>query len=107
MIQDHHYILLPDHTVKVVPLMEWAQWFEWTYTGKHDRKVEKTQITDGVEVSTMFLWLDHQFGVGPPILFETMIFGWEHDQYTERYATWDEAVAGHKKAVDIATLAAN
>ena len=34
-----------------------------------------------------------------PILFETMIFGGEHDQYQERYATREEAVEGHARAV--------
>ena len=27
-----------------------------------------------------------------------MIFGGEHDQYQERYSTWDEAIEGHKNA---------
>ena len=46
-------------------------------------------------VSTVFLGLDHAFDGGTPLLFETMIFGGEHDEYQERYATWDEAEAGH------------
>jgi hypothetical protein len=50
-------------------------------------------------VSTVFLGLDHQWGDGPPLVFETMIFGGEHDQYQERYSTWDEAEAGHKQGV--------
>lgn len=33
--------------------------------------------------------------------FETMIFGGEHDQYQERYSTWDEAEAGHKRAIEL------
>lgn len=28
MSDNNYYILLPDHSVKAVPLMEWAQWFE-------------------------------------------------------------------------------
>jgi hypothetical protein len=53
--------------------------------------------------------LDHSFHfyengqrVGLPILFETMIFGGEHDQYQDRYATRDEALEGHKKALAMA-----
>ena len=45
--------------------------------------------------------LDHAFMGGPPLLFETMIFGGEHDQFQERYSTWEEAMAGHKKAVEL------
>lgn len=106
MIQDHHYILLPDHTVKVVPLMEWATWFESTFspTGAVNnlRRVEETNINDEVRVSTVFIWLDYAFG-GPPLIFETMIFGGKNDLYQVRYSTWDEAVEGHKKAVALAS----
>ena len=54
-----------------------------------------------VQVSTVFLGLDHRFGDGTPILFETMIFGGEHDEYQERYETWDEALEGHKRAIEM------
>lgn len=56
----------------------------------------------GAEVSTVFLGLDHQFGEGPPVLFETMIFGGPLDQEQWRYHTWEEAVAGHRAAVRMA-----
>lgn len=35
---------------------------------------------------------------GPPILFETMIFGGEHDQYQERCSTWEQARKAHPDA---------
>lgn len=58
---------------------------------------------NGTEVSTVFLGIDHSFGRGDgPILFETMIFGGPHDRFQERYATWDEAIAGHAKALALA-----
>jgi hypothetical protein len=49
-----------------------------------------------IMVSTVFLGLDHSYSEeGPPILFETMVFnGPLHDEM-ERYATYDEAEAGH------------
>lgn len=56
-------------------------------------------IIDGVRVSTVFLALDHGYGDEPPLLFETMIFGGKPDDYQERYSTWEEAEAGHKRAV--------
>ena len=52
-----------------------------------------------IRISTVFLTLDHQHGDGPPVLFETMIFGGEHDQDCWRYVTWDEAEKGHAEAV--------
>jgi len=63
------------------------------------RTVQKTRI--GVaEVSTVFVGIDHNFSSsGPPLLFETMIFGGEHDEYQERYSTWEEAEEGHERAV--------
>jgi len=69
---------------------------------KHvDRVVAKTQIGE-VGISTVFLGIDHRYdGGGPPLLFETMIFGGEHDKYQERYSSWDEAEAGHKKVVEL------
>jgi hypothetical protein len=65
-------------------------------------RVGLTKLENGTEVSTVFLGLDHAWGDGPPLLFETMIFGGTEDEYCERYSTWEEAEAGHKKAVEIA-----
>ena len=50
-------------------------------------------------VSTVWLGLDHSFGLGPPIIFETMVFGGEYDQYCTRYSTKEQARAGHKRVV--------
>lgn len=50
-----------------------------------------------VQVSTVFL------GVSIA-LFETMVFGngsYELDNYSRRYATWNEAEVGHKEVVDM------
>ena len=45
--------------------------------------------------------MDHQWGAGPPVLFETMIFGPAGgENYCERYSTWDEALAGHRRALE-------
>ena len=53
------------------------------------------------QVSTVFLAIDHAFGGGPPILFETMIFGGNReDIYMKRYCTWDEAEDGHQEALE-------
>lgn len=62
-----------------------------------DRTVAKTTIGQYL-VSTVFLGLDHQYGDGPPLLFETMVFGEEDwvEQYMDRYATWEQAERGHE-----------
>ncbi len=76
-------------------LMKWAKWYETA-----DRVVAKTQINDEVEVSTVFLGLDHSFGKGDPLVFETMIFGGNLDQEQDRYSTWEQAEQGHKHLVE-------
>lgn len=51
-------------------------------------------------VSTVWLGIDLGYwGWGPPIIFETMIFGGEHDSWCERYATKEAALAGHERVV--------
>lgn len=55
-------------------------------------------------VSTVFLCYDHAFDGGEPVLFETMILyrdGGFLDDFMVRYRTWEDAIAGHKKVVDI------
>lgn len=51
--------------------------------------------SNGVKVSTVFLGLDHSWGDGPPLLFETMEFGGPRDGDCDRCSTWDEAEAQH------------
>lgn len=92
-----HYIL-EGKEAKSVDLMTWAKWFE----NFENRRVDQTIINPEIRVSTVFLGLDHSFGDGPPLLFETMIFDGEDDEYQERYSTWDEAEKGHEKAVAVA-----
>ena len=88
---------------KVVPVentIEWAEWFE-----KADRTVAK-DVVGKLRVSTVFIGLDHNFMLkGPPLLFETMVFDDSGGMpqaaldIQERYATWDEAVAGHAEVL--------
>ena len=56
-------------------------------------------------ISTVFLSMDHGLGGligdGTPVLFETMVLGGEHDEYQERYHTYDEAEEGHKRICEM------
>ena len=88
------YILDGKTPVPVGDITEWGRWFETA-----DRKVGDDTVGDA-RVSTVVLGLDHNFGVGRPLLFETMIFGGERDQEQERYSTWEEAEARHKEIVE-------
>lgn len=88
------YILDGHEVVLCEDLMKWASLFE-----NADRRVAK-DIIGGVEVSTVFLGLNHNYGEGEPILFETLVFGGPLDGEMERYSTWDEAKAGHAAMVE-------
>jgi hypothetical protein len=57
---------------------------------------------DDVRISTVWLGLNHNFsGLGPPLIFETMLFGLDEevDEYQWRYSTKEAALAGHDQAV--------
>ena len=52
-------------------------------------------------ISSIFLGIDHNYtGIGDPILFETMIFGGEHDQEQARHTSAANAIASQNRAVE-------
>ena len=51
-----------------------------------------------IEVSTVHLVIDHQYGDGPPLIFETMVFG-DGEGDCERYSTEQQAREGHTRMV--------
>lgn len=75
-------------------LYEWAELLELP----EYKQVAETNVGE-TWVSTVWLGLDHQFGGGPPLIFETMVFGGPLDQEMDRYSTETEAVAGHETMV--------
>ena len=85
--------ILDGHKVVPCDLMTWTKWF-----GTSNRIVAKTSL--GVaEVSTVFLGLDHRFGEGEPLWFETMVFGGVLGDEQDHYTTWEEAEKGHAEMV--------
>lgn len=90
--------ILEGKEVKSVTLREWSAWFE---AAGDKRIVKQENLPTGERVSTVFLGIDSGWGNEKPQLFETMIFGGVHNEYQERYSTWDEAEAGHKRAVEM------
>ena len=66
-------------------------------------RVKRDVLADGRVVSTVRLPLDHSFGNGPPLWYETMVFPSEEnfmDSECHRYTTKDQAEAGHSKVVE-------
>lgn len=66
------------------------------------KRVAETTIGN-LWVSTVWLGLDHSFGGGPPLIFETMVFvqgEGGNDLDCRRYATEAEALAGHEEILE-------
>jgi hypothetical protein len=70
-------------------VIAWAAW--WSAA---NRQVAEDRIK-GVRISTVFLGIDHNLGDGPPLLWETLVFGGALGGELKRYATREEALAGH------------
>jgi hypothetical protein len=100
---DMFWILDGDHKPVPATIKQWGKFRR----EKDGRRVVLTQLPD-CWVSTVFLGMDHGYGEGPPVLFETMAFKGQYadgtvnevEDSTDRYATWDDAVAGHEAIVN-------
>lgn len=90
-----NYILIDKKAIPEPDIHKWAMWYN-----ENDRRVKLTVLSESVEVSTVFLGMDATiFTVTTPMVFETMVFGGEHDQYCRRYATYEEAEQGHEETL--------
>jgi hypothetical protein len=91
ILRDGEVIEEPDHVT-------WASWYEATYESV--REVARTQTANAV-ISTRF----HPISMGlnaeaPALLFETRVTGGWMDDQGDRFATIDEAKAGHDAWVE-------
>jgi len=77
-------------------VLTWGLWFETA----QNRTIAQDRDEAGGEdvmVSTVFLGLDHNFsGDGPPVLWETLVFGGVLDGAQRRYTSRAAALAGHQ-----------
>lgn len=62
--------ILNEHGI-AIPCNDYVEWSTWMATAS--RCIKQTNI-ENLVISTVFLGLDHQYGAGDPLLFETMIF---------------------------------
>lgn len=77
-----------------------TKWGKWLQNAK--RHVAYEKIGD-VRISTVFLGSDHNWGDGPPVLWETMVFCHGHplDQEQDRCSgSREQAEAMHAKMVE-------
>lgn len=96
------YVLVGREPVAEHDLFAWGEWFE-----RAERRVAVTLLR-GVEVSTVFLGLDHSWSGVRPLLFETMAFQQANSPAAAalvdlvgqpRCSTWAEAEAQHERAL--------
>jgi hypothetical protein len=105
--EKNHFFILVGKTPVPSNMEGWSRWFEKVY-GTSEIQIAFTK-TDLVEVSTVFLGINHNFDGGAPLLFETMAFhkldtpinvlGHEIDwdgRECMRCGTWEEAELQHR-----------
>jgi hypothetical protein len=93
-----HYIL--DDAGEPTPCdpLTWAEWFvQHPDARRIAQDYDENDPTKSIYISTTFLGLDHQYGDGPPILWETMVFGGLLDGEMNRYSSRDAALKGHQE----------
>lgn len=96
-MRPRHYILKENGVPAVEnDLMKWCAWLQEA-KAKGIKRVGSDMIGE-VHVSTVFLGLDHAFMHGPPILWETMVFGGPLHEECERCAgNREQAEAMHAR----------
>lgn len=89
------YILDEDNQVVAANDLDYLA---WNQENPARRVVAKTQITQNLRVSTMFMCDNLSFGKNPQF-FESMVFGLEDEEECKRYTTYQEALEGHNLLV--------
>jgi hypothetical protein len=96
------YILTADNQPVAVSVREASKWIEENPTKKQiGFDILEDENGNEISVSTVFLGLDHSWDNKGLILWETMIFGGINDQYQERYNSYEDALEGHQRAIDL------
>ena len=93
MLDNYYYNLINGRPVPV-------SFEEWIFHSDEESwRVGLTDCGNNVTVSTVFLGLNHNWGDGEPLLYETMVFGGKLHDETERYTTVEQAREGHERMV--------
>ena len=71
-----------DPELGISEVLQWAMYFE------HDKREVRQSFTPyGERLSTVFLGLDHNWGNGLPLIFETMLFAPDPQKIRRSYVT--------------------
>ena len=69
---------------------------------KHEMSVVKDDtLDDQSNVRTIFTFFSRDTYDNKPFLFETKIVGGEHDGYIDKYFTYEDAVDGHSRCLEM------
>ena len=91
------YILDENNKPVRSTIIQYGEWLE----ENPERKAVKQEHIGDVRISTVFLGLDYAWHSDIPLLWETMIFKGEHDQYMDRYTSYEDALEGHQTALNL------
>ena len=98
------YVLINRTPVKI-DMIRWSQEFALRRLSIESGGVDPWRVAETIvgpaRVSTVFIGINHAFFGGPPLVFETMIFGGTLCNYLNRCSTWEQAEAMHAEAVTI------
>ena len=84
-----------DRKGKKITQQEWSKLF----SNRKYQVLKQTKVGD-LLVSTVWLGLNHAFGGGKPMIFETLVLHEDnHEDDGTRYSTEAEALEGHKHYV--------
>ena len=72
---------------------------QWALFMRDKNRIVEQTMVGTIKVSTVFLGLDHGLFDGPPMLWETMVFGGPLDGEMDRYSSLDSAKLGHGQTV--------
>lgn len=96
-MKPHHDLYVLDEQGEPVletDLMKWAEWF-----GTPARILAQEWVAES-QISTVFLGIDHNWGDGPPILWETMVFNGRLNGEQDRCSgSREQAMAMHAEMV--------
>lgn len=103
------WILTKDKQIQPVNAQEYIKWVKITTIAQkenhdHLRVAEsRVGVLGEIWISTVFMGVNHRFGEGPPLLFETLVFSESHKQIDGmcmRTSTWAEAEIAHQDMVE-------
>lgn len=76
------------------------EYLDWE---RNNSRTIARHIIGDVIVSTVFLGLDHSWDGEIPVLWETMVFNGRHDQWQDRYISYEDALEGHQQTIELIT----